>query len=318
MEVPFSTIVDTKFMSTPTPGMGQASFILSRPPLFYLETLLQTNDPGMGSAPIRTWKRCQDWTEAMQASTVLQHDLVGAAVQLAHVLRNVAASTAGPSIPLYPPSYHVHPHGSPAGSVGSSPRLSAMAEQSPLGPSQPAAFGYVDYGGLRRRFSTPSLMQPHSSRHIPTNSLGSAYPPSPLDPRGTPSPMPLDTPGGSRPSSSHFAHGQFPGTLADDFPRLPISQTISRRSFAEGSANYGEARQVLAGPYGSRTPLSASFHAPQPLSAPQSTYGRPAAAWESATHDLTPSEYNASDGRIEAAASSGSTYPHGTLQNYNA
>ena len=135
--------------------------------------------------------------------------------------------------------------------------------------------------------------------------------------------MPIDAPGmsDSRPSSRHFAQSQFPGTLSGDFPRLPISQTISRRSFAEGSANYGEARQVLAGPYGSRPPLSASFHAPQPLTASQAAYGQSTAAWESVTHDLTPSEYNASNAQAEVASSafeSGTSYPHHTLQNYTA
>jgi regulatory protein PHO2 len=93
MEIPFSTIVDTEFVNA-APGSGLASFFLTRPPLFYLEDLVA---PPTGGPPVRSWKRCADWTEGMQASKILRHDLVGSAVQLAHVIRNLQAQAALPS-----------------------------------------------------------------------------------------------------------------------------------------------------------------------------------------------------------------------------
>jgi len=53
---------------------------------------------------MRSWKRCADWTEGMQASKILRHDLVGSGVQLAYVLRNFQA-TPGSDIRLRCPPY---------------------------------------------------------------------------------------------------------------------------------------------------------------------------------------------------------------------
>jgi regulatory protein PHO2 len=90
MEIPFCTIIDTEFVNA-APGSGLASFFLSRPPLFYLEDLVT---PPTDGPPVRSWKRCADWTEGMQATKILRHDLLGSAVQLAHVLRNLQAQAA--------------------------------------------------------------------------------------------------------------------------------------------------------------------------------------------------------------------------------
>jgi len=100
MEIPFSIIVETEFVNA-APGSGVASFFLSQPPLFYLEDIAP--DPA-GGPPLRTWKRCADWTEGMQATKILRHDLVGSAVQLAYVLRNFQAA-AGSDIRLRCPPY---------------------------------------------------------------------------------------------------------------------------------------------------------------------------------------------------------------------
>lgn len=104
MEIPFDIIVDTEFTNA-APGSGLASFVLSRPPMFYLESFSPPS-PGQGSDPIRHWKKCADWTEDQQATKVLRHNLVGSAVQLAHLLRHLNAHTSGSDIPLHSPSYH--------------------------------------------------------------------------------------------------------------------------------------------------------------------------------------------------------------------
>ncbi|KAG6896562.1 hypothetical protein C0992_007455 [Termitomyces sp. T32_za158] len=85
MEIPFETIVETK-LSNVAPGSGLASFILSEPPLFYLENIEPSPTDGN---PRRYWKRGLDWTEGQQASHVLRHDLIGSAPQLSHLLRNL-------------------------------------------------------------------------------------------------------------------------------------------------------------------------------------------------------------------------------------
>ncbi|KAH7884588.1 hypothetical protein F5I97DRAFT_1938024 [Phlebopus sp. FC_14] len=105
MEIPFDIIVETEFTNA-APGSGLASFTLSQPPTFYLESFTSP-PPDQGAQPIRQWKRCADWTEGQQATKILRHDLVGSAVQLAHVLRHLNAYTSGSDIRLHSPAYHV-------------------------------------------------------------------------------------------------------------------------------------------------------------------------------------------------------------------
>ncbi|KAG6809817.1 hypothetical protein H0H92_014623 [Tricholoma furcatifolium] len=100
MEIPFDTIVETKFTNA-APGSGLASFFLSQPPLFYLEN---AGSQSVDGPPERHWKRCSDWTEGQQASRVLRHDLVGSAPQLSHLLRNLQSQPPA-DLSLRPPSY---------------------------------------------------------------------------------------------------------------------------------------------------------------------------------------------------------------------
>ncbi|KAJ7127178.1 hypothetical protein C8R44DRAFT_116394 [Mycena epipterygia] len=102
MEIPFDTIIDTEFTNASPGSTGLASFVLSRPPVFYLEN---NSEDGFS----RAWKRCTDWTEGQQASHVLRHDLIGSAVPLVHLLQSLQASNdvSSPYSPYYrsePPS----------------------------------------------------------------------------------------------------------------------------------------------------------------------------------------------------------------------
>ncbi|KAF8240680.1 homeobox-domain-containing protein, partial [Tricholoma matsutake] len=97
MEIPFDTIIDAEFTNA-APGTGLASFLLSQPPLFFLE---QISSPRPDGSVLRQWRTCPDWTEGHQASQVLRHDLIGSAVQLSHFLRNLRNSTR-PDVPLRP------------------------------------------------------------------------------------------------------------------------------------------------------------------------------------------------------------------------
>ena len=101
MEIPFNIILKTEFANA-APGTGLASFVLSQPPIFYLECV----PPSLHSdgSIFREWKRCADWTEGHQASKVLRHDLIGSATQLTHLLRNLHdyTSCAGLDFQLTP------------------------------------------------------------------------------------------------------------------------------------------------------------------------------------------------------------------------
>ena len=160
MEIPFDTIVETKFVNA-APGAGLASFFLSQPPVFYLETV--TPSPGNGPS-VRGWKPCSDWTEGMQATKVLRHDLVGSAVQLAHVLRNLNVNNStGSEISLHPPSYR------PTADISPTPTQASILgfvepTQELIHSSRPEQYGY----DLQRPHSGGSLHHPltHSPRHL--------------------------------------------------------------------------------------------------------------------------------------------------------
>lgn len=102
MEVPFDTIINTDFQNA-APGSGMASFILSQPPIFYLEHVSSS------SLAERLWKRCADWTEGQQATHVLRHTLIGSAVQLVHLLRDLNTRAVGSDVTLYYPSTYQRP-----------------------------------------------------------------------------------------------------------------------------------------------------------------------------------------------------------------
>lgn len=97
MEIPFDTIINTDFQNA-APGSGMASFILSQPPIFYLEHVSSS------SPAERLWETCADWTEGEQATHVLRHTLIGSAVQLDHLLRDLNTRAVGSDITLYHPS----------------------------------------------------------------------------------------------------------------------------------------------------------------------------------------------------------------------
>lgn len=91
MDVPFSIVVDAKLVSA-SADTGQASFFLSRPPLFFLEDVHVSSD----SKSTRKWVRCADWTEGLQASTVLRHDMTGPTSALSYLWQSISAYKNGP------------------------------------------------------------------------------------------------------------------------------------------------------------------------------------------------------------------------------
>ncbi|KAJ7284823.1 hypothetical protein C8J57DRAFT_1052956 [Mycena rebaudengoi] len=99
MEIPFNTIVDAELTQPSSGSTGLASFVLSRPPVFYLESGSKDN---LG----RHWKRCTDWTEGHQASQVFRHDLIGSVVPLDHLIQSLHAS---PEVSPHSPYYRSEP-----------------------------------------------------------------------------------------------------------------------------------------------------------------------------------------------------------------
>lgn len=224
MEIPFGNIVDTEFTNA-APGSGLASFVLSHPPIFYLENV---SSPGPDGTTSRHWKRCSDWTEGHQASHVLRHDLIGSAVQLAHVLRNLHSNTSGSEIALHPPNY----------------RSVAPASPMELPPPPMAALtgpGY-HYGGdqldhQRRAYPNSGLPQtptaPHnnaSEHRLPRSIQGPSFPLSsysPVSDRGTPASSNFGTPIHDYPQGSIAQHQGM-----EDYTGVPISHGLAPRAYA--------------------------------------------------------------------------------------
>lgn len=84
IEVPFEIITDATIDSI-SPGMAVVCLTLSRPPSFFLESRASVGSDSPATAT-RYWQPSADWTEDMQASKVLRHELVGVAAQLSHDL----------------------------------------------------------------------------------------------------------------------------------------------------------------------------------------------------------------------------------------
>ncbi|KAG9009087.1 hypothetical protein FRB94_012482 [Tulasnella sp. JGI-2019a] len=85
MDVPYRNIetvdITTRGAGVP-PGYALATITLTLSPNFYMEAATTTSTGAEG----RMWKPCTDWTEAYQASTMLRHEVIGAAAQLYQAL----------------------------------------------------------------------------------------------------------------------------------------------------------------------------------------------------------------------------------------
>ncbi|KAH7912017.1 hypothetical protein BJ138DRAFT_845958 [Hygrophoropsis aurantiaca] len=242
MEIPFDIIVDTEFTNA-APGSGLASFILSQPPAFYLESF-SSPLPGQGTSPIRHWKKCADWTEGQQATKILRHDLIGSAVQLAHLLRHLNAHTSGSDIRLHSPSYHAQP--SPAIMEVPQPAMSSLNGQSLSGP------GYHYHGDSvelqrpellqhrRRSYSGSVVLLDHPPHH------GPGHPSLAIDTSNTMPNMPSPSPYGSCYSQprQHSIHPSHRSPMFSDFSEAEPQHNISHShidyspSFTQGTPSF--------------------------------------------------------------------------------
>lgn len=261
MEIPFSAITHTDFRSA-GPGEGLASFTLSQPPTFYLENIAPAQPGSVLGTVTRTWKKCSDWTEGTQASQVLRHDLIGSAVQLAHVLSDLQDYRTRSSIPLTDPSASFHTTGSEFRVPGSASATTLQIPQPPLTSLQTEAFPHLQrpafLGHSRKRSSSgpPALSldvplhRAHEFSPIGAGAEQSVAPPfsasyvSTSFDRSVPM-APFSF--GQRPvsdliaSDTSSAHIQ-PSAQAvsiSDYSNVPISHGASHRPFVAGpSAHY--------------------------------------------------------------------------------
>ncbi|KAI9451067.1 hypothetical protein BJY52DRAFT_132760 [Lactarius psammicola] len=166
MEIPFDTIAETEFVNA-APGSGLASFFLTQSPLFYLEDIAT---PPIGGPSVRTWKRCADWTEGMQATKVLRHDILGSTVQLTYVLGKFQAAPSS-DIRLRCPTY-VRPElqsglsseQNPV-SIPTSLSLNLASEPHPHGYRPPFGGGAID--GVRDNNLVTDVPKRYSFAEVP-------------------------------------------------------------------------------------------------------------------------------------------------------
>lgn len=240
MEIPFDIITNTNF-SSGSPGQGHASFFLSRPPLFYLEA--PSSGPG-----VKTWKKCADWTEGQQASKILRHDLVGAAIPLANALRSLPGSehltALSSSNPMTPVPYHptdtmpsMHIPQTPMTGLDPSPAFPISADphahlihgrkRSFSGPPalSQSSHGIPDFGLLSGPQGAPTELQPSFTTY-PSRSSSMSYPSdySASLFRSFPSLPPT--------ASSHQTHPSL-----TDFSTVPISHAAAPRPYSASSVN---------------------------------------------------------------------------------
>jgi regulatory protein PHO2 len=195
MEIPFDIIVDTEFTNA-APGSGLASFILSQPPTFYLESFSHSG-PNQALGQVRQWKKCADWTEGQQATKVLRHDLIGSAVQLAHLLRHLTSHASGSDIRLHSPTYYSQEPPPPLMDVPQPPMAGLAGPAYHYGDVNDSRRGEHPVHVRRRSFSGGSMRTSHL--HRPEHqSLA-------VDLPINPTPGPLSAPYGSSSSFSPYS-----------------------------------------------------------------------------------------------------------------
>ncbi|TFK70294.1 homeobox-domain-containing protein [Pluteus cervinus] len=222
MEIPFESIVDTDFTNA-APGSGLASFMLSQPPVFYLENI---SSPASDGSTTRTWKRCSDWTEGHQATHVLRHDLIGSAVQLAHVLRNLQTSSSGSEIALHSPSYR----GAPTSPMEvPAPPMASLTNPGYHYPEVTADTRSRTYSGPGLSQSVSPMYSPNDHQPPPHTAPAATFPHSSytaVSNRGTPASSTFGTS-----VYNEYPQGPVAQPLDDYRHGVPISHGLAPRSY---------------------------------------------------------------------------------------
>ncbi|KAL5485745.1 PHO2 [Sanghuangporus weigelae] len=252
MEIPFEIITHTEFRNA-SPGEGLTSFHLSQPPNFYLEHIASPRSAGgLGGGIVKMWKKCSDWTEGTQASQILRHDLVGSAVQLAHVLSDLREYRQRSSISLLSPS--AYSSSDMLGTPTSASPTTMQIPQPPFASLQSNAFSqrpsFMGHSRKRSNSGPPALTRMAPSSYIETTTSASPVAESvtshPYSAGYTstsfnrPSQLP-SYPYGQRVISDYMPgsmHTSFQQTIHEqsipDYSSIPISHGASQRPFSSG------------------------------------------------------------------------------------
>lgn len=260
MEIPFSTIIDTQLASA-TPGYLLGTFVLSRPPTFYLE---QSASPRPDGTPVRYWKRCTDWTEGFQASKVLRHELVGAAMQLSHFITSLERNTYQAEIGMHspsPPTPMEIPTAPPMAALGAD--FSVVERESSPPPAS------------RKRFSAPGPLD-QTDRWTAL-----ARPPPHTAPVGSfPSSVQRGMPVGVH-GYDEYEHQMVTAPLPQEYS-VPISQSLTsrppfsglQRTYSDNSSHYSTNSDAMQRQYSANytyetplltTPYHPPSHVPEPV-----------------------------------------------------
>ncbi|KAI0774979.1 homeobox-domain-containing protein [Trametes elegans] len=278
MEVPFDIIAEARFLNV-SPGVGSATFLLDRPPTFYVEKF---SEPAPGADSVRYWQVSGDWTENRQATAVLRHCLMGPAYQLSHLLNNISPSGTLSEVSLYTPTASISDAGSSPevysrscdSPVDHFPHTSTMVLRKPSSLSSLRMLHHPSLERLRpsRHASVPMFHSPLSasmstpnSPHSPTSAQGMLMPP-----------MLLYMDGSSGPQ--HYPPPPNAGILAEQLPRLPLTMSDLPRTHYD---------------YTSRSVSPQDWPAEPPLSAAStlstgSYHGAPSPAWDGGAPAFAP------------------------------
>ena len=266
MEIPFETIAETEFVNA-APGSGLASFFLTQSPLFYLEDIATSPT---GGPPVRTWKRCADWTEGMQATKVLRHDILGSTVQLTYVLGKFQAAPSS-DIRLRCPTY-VRPElqsglSSEQNPVSLPASLSLSLASEPHGYRPPFGGGAID--GVRDNLVT-DVPKRYPFAEVPLSLSAPAETTAYGDHLGTSSHSHLALVDSSSSStstayppyhqlSSASPSSSYPTALSSLYPiEIPIQRSQSHLGgYAQVSGGAGQSPYVVGQGHGYSIPASA-------------------------------------------------------------
>ncbi|KAI0714401.1 hypothetical protein C8T65DRAFT_738653 [Cerioporus squamosus] len=241
MDIFYDHILESRFANV-SPGIGSATFLLDRPPTFYMENLAESN---AGEEPARFWQTCGDWTEGMQGTTHLRHCLVGPAYQLSALVNSITPSGTANEIALYTPTPSVS-------DAGSSPEVYTRSLHSPIEqmsgstlvlrrPSSLSSLRMLHHPSLERlrpRTSVPHFHSPLSSTSTP-NTPNSPYAPSDGSMSMSPTMLYMDGPGGY--DQRHFMRRQSATGTPDQLTHLPLAMpTLPRTHYDYQSASRAE------------------------------------------------------------------------------
>lgn len=276
MEIPCQTILDVEFtiidaeVTAAAPGSAVASFVLSQPPIFFLEHF---SSPPPNGTPTRHWKRCTDWTEGYQATHVLRHDLIGSALELAQLVRNLQqSSNPGSEIALHTPSYEPQSPTSPMELPA--PPMAALGGATYRYPGEPESPPSPERSFKREPVETSlDMSSPSSGPEFSRDAV--AQPPHSAPMTSFPPSSFSSMPGSSMPTSASYGYDEYQGghhmegihhgSQSSNYG-LPISHGLAPRTFTAQTMQpiQPQIQQIQRPFYGAEQRLTQSYRVEAP------------------------------------------------------